>query len=265
MSSSTTWAYFDGNAITQLWDWYTEVKVEGRTGDPRDATPFADTVLSDFVLDEIITNPITDAYKKHLLLLMIYPDIPILRALESMDLSEAQRSREVLLRPPEYLKNAIGSRTLALVGHQEGLDALASDMANKQARIDQDAVRSSQYVTKDQRVSFDAAVMHAVSIGNLQPGASARDFFDLCMTLYSYEVHRYIDRPSSERKGGRRLLNQQIDFYHLSYLPFVEVFITNDTVLGRAAADLIRIYCLPVEVETAETYLSKWIRRQLMR
>ena len=92
-----------------------------KPGDPRAATPFADAVLSDFVLDEIITNPIDNSYLKHLLLLIIYPDIPILRALESVDLREAQRNRSLLIRPPEYLKNAVDARTLAMCGNPEAL------------------------------------------------------------------------------------------------------------------------------------------------
>jgi hypothetical protein len=258
------WTYFDGNALTRLWDWYTEVHPDGQTGDPREASPFARAVMSDFVLDEILTHPISDAYKKHLLLLTIFPDVPVLVPLDSADLAAAQIHRDVLLRPADFLSGAVGTRLLALAGQPDALRGLATDIANKQSRIDADAARGSQYVPKQLRVPFDEAVAVAIAVRRLDPTSSARDFFDLCMSLYSFEATRFIDRPANERKGASRLLNQQIDYYHLTYLPFVDEFVTDDTVLARTAADLVRIFGLSTDVHTTTSYLSAWMREQLL-
>lgn len=76
------------------------------------------------------------------------------------------------------------------------------------------------------------------------------------MSLYSFEATRFIDRPANEQKGASRLLNQQIDYYHLTYLPFVDEFVTDDTVLARTAADLVRIFGLSTDVHTTTSYLT---------
>ena len=104
------WVYLDGNAISALWDWHTEVTVEGKTGDPRDASPFQYAVLSDYSLDEIVTTKVSNSYKKHLMLLTIYPDIPVLRALEHVDVDAAQLDRSTLLYPPEFVGQVAGKR-----------------------------------------------------------------------------------------------------------------------------------------------------------
>lgn len=75
----------------------------GRRATLEKASPFARAVMSDFVLDEILTHPISDAYKKHLLLLTIFPDVPVLVPLDSADLAAAQIHRDVLLRPADFL------------------------------------------------------------------------------------------------------------------------------------------------------------------
>ena len=84
------------------------------------------------------------------------------------------------------------------------------------------------------------------------------------MSLYTFEVTRLIDRPARDRKGASRLLNQQIDYYHLSYLPFVDEFVTNDVVLAETASSLILMFGLHVAVHTAAVYRSNWIRQRLL-
>lgn len=264
MAGPTKWTYFDGNALTWLWDWYTEVHPDGSTGAAREASPFAHAVISDFVIDEIVTNQIGNAYKKHLVLLTIFSDIPVLVSLESADLAAAQTDRELLLRPVDFLANVVATRSLALAGHPEALRGLAEDIANKQNRISADMTRAIEYAPKRQRVPFDEAVAAVIQARRLDPRHSAHDFFQLCTTLYDLETKRFIDRPAHERKGPKRLLNQQIDHYHLTYLPFVDEFVTEDVVLARTAADLVRLVGLPTVVHTTSSYLREWMRAQLL-
>jgi hypothetical protein len=264
MSGPTKWIYFDGNALTWLWDWYTEVRQEARTGAAREASPFAHAVISDFVIDEIVTNQIGNAYKKHLALLAIFPDIPVLVSLESADLAAAQTDRELLVRPADFLAKVVATRSLAVAGHPEALHGLAEDIANKQDRINADKTRAIEYASKRQRVPFDEAVAAVIQARRLDPRHSAHDFFQLCTMLYDLETKRFIDRPAHERKGAGRLLNQQIDHYHLTYLPFVDEFVTGDVVLARNATDLVRLVGLQTVVHATSSYLSEWMREQLL-
>ena len=260
------WAYFDGNAITKLWDWYTYVHPDGQTGDPRGASPFQHAVISDYGLDEIVTNPIGNAYVMHVHFLTIFPDIPVLQSLNIVDIPAAQADRTILLRPADYIQTSIGGRWLALVGHPEAVAALEQDVGRKQARIkaDIDAAVGKRYVPKEFRVPFSDAIAMTAAQRGLDPAASAHDFFALCEVLYSYEVSRFIDRPSRERKGPSRQLNQQIDHYHLSYLPFVDAFVTDDVVLHQMAKELGASYYPNVEIDDVDSYLEKWIRRKLL-
>jgi hypothetical protein len=224
-------------------------------------------VLSDFSLDEIITNPVDNVYKKHLLLLMIFPDIPVLRSLDTVDFAAAEADRNVLLRPTDYLSSTFSTRTLAMVGAPEALRGLQSDIANKHSRIQADVASSLaiQYVPKGQRVNFGTAVAALVQTRSLNPAQSAADFFELCKLLFQLDVSRLIDRPSSDRKGPSRLLNQQIDYYHLSYLPFVDAFVTDDNVLRQMASELRTTFLPSRKIHTVESYRSAWNRRQLMK
>lgn len=217
-------------------------------------------------MDEIVTNPISNAYAKHLVLLTIFPDIPVMQALNLVDIPVALANRALLLRPADYLQNSIGGRLLALLGHADSRAALEHDIENKQARIRADvaAAVGRQYVSKPHRVPLADAVAIASASRGLDPTNSAQDFLELCQLLYSYEVNRFIDRPSSERKGPSRQLNQQIDHYHLSYLPFVDGFVTDDAVLHEMAAFLAAAYHPGVEVDSVTSYHEKWIRAKLL-
>ena len=266
MSIETPWVYFDGNAVSRLWDWHTEIHPEGKTGGPRSATPFQHAVLSDYSLDEILTIPIGNAYQKHLLLLTVFPDMPVLRALNVVDIPVVQAKRAELLRPAGYTENSVCGPLLALHGHAASVRARANDIENKHARIraDVDAAAGRQHVPKRFRVPFGTAVAMAVETHGLNPAGSAKDFLELCLVLYSFEISRFIDRPSSERKGPSRQLNQLIDHYHLAYLPFVDTFVTDDVVLRQMASDLAAAYRPTVEVESVTSYHEKWIRQKLL-
>ncbi len=260
------WFYFDGNAVSALWDWHTKVTTEGKTGDPRSTSPFSDAVLSDFSLDELITIPIGNAYKKHLALLAVFPDIPVLLPLEQVDLAEAERDRSVLVREPNFLSSVAALRARAVIGDPVAVDGLKTDIGNKKARIDRDvaASRWHQFVPKDQRVDLDDVVTLAVNEHGLHPESSSTDFFSLCRVLFQSEMARLTDRSSTARKGASRQLNQQIDYYHLSYIPFVDGFVTEDATLRATARALCQRFRPSVKVYSIEEYHRHWIRSQLL-
>lgn len=264
-SDEPKWIYFDGNAVTALWDWHTKTAKEGKTGDPRSESPFEHAVLSDYSLDELITLPVGNAFKKHLLLLTIYPDIPVLLPIEQVDLNQAMSDRNLLLHEANFLSSVANLRARALIGDPVAVDGLAVDIENKRRRIRSDvkSAQGSKHVPAEMRVELDVAIDLTTESKKLNPRDSASDFLALCKTLYGFEITRFIDRSARTRKGPSRNLNQQIDYYHLAYLPFVDGFVSNDKTL----IDIARVLCdrfLPrVQVWDVDSYHRHWIRERL--
>ncbi len=255
LARTDPWIYFDGNAITALWDWHTAVHPHGKTGDSRERTPFQHAVLSDFSLSEIITNPIDNAYLKHVVFLTIFPDLPVLRPLDGLDIGAAQRDRSLILNPPDFLPGVIPTRLLAAAGHPEAVRAHEQDLAGKQKRIQEDiaAAAGQEYVPVHLRKPLGEVIDEVVALRGLRPSQSAVDFFELCKHLFGCERTRYIDRPTGDRKTARRYLNLQIDYYHLSYLPFVDGFVTDDAVLRDTATDLVGRFYPRVHAQAASS------------
>lgn len=260
-----TWVYFDGNAASTLWDWHTKVTGEGQTGDSRSESPFSNAVLSDFALDEMISIPVSNAFKKHLALLTIFPDIPVLLPLEQVDINDAEHDRSILVRESNFLPSVAGLRARALIGDLMAVSSLEQDIDNKKGRIAADvtAAQSRMHVQKPQRIDLEQAIALAVREANLEPGSSSVDFFKLCKRLYEFEISRLIDRPSAERKGASRQLNQQIDYYHLSYLPFVNGFVTDDRTLRSTALVLSEQFHPSTSIYSVDEYHRSWIRNRL--
>ncbi len=223
-------------------------------------------MLSDYSLDEILTIPIGNAYQKHLLLLTVFPDMPVLRALNVVDIPvvQAEESRE-LLQPAGYTENSVCGRLLALHGRKRPLEL---EQTTLRTSTHGSALTSTQRPAGNMFEAVPSAVRHRVACPDethgLNPAGSAKDFLELCLVLYSFEISRFIDRPSSERKGPSRQLNQLIDHYHLAYLPFVDTFVTDDVVLRQMASDLAAAYRPTVEVESVTSYHEKWIRQKLL-
>lgn len=128
--SRQRWAYLDGNAVSRLWDWHTTVTDQGQTGDPRSSSPFEEAVLSEYSLAELVTTTNDNALKKHLVLLTIFPDIPVLRCIEGLDLRQIETDRDLLLLPTTFLRNLTGLRLAAMAGHSEAAAALTQDLAH---------------------------------------------------------------------------------------------------------------------------------------
>lgn len=114
-------------------------------------------------------------------------------------------------------------------------------------------------------MEFESAVAAVVEKLHLDPANSAHDFFALCRSLYEFENARLINRPAEDRRGPAWWLNQQIDHYHLSYLPFVDVFVTDDAVLRKTAGSLSQTFRPNVQVCSVQTFLGQWIRSSLTR
>lgn len=154
---------------------------------------------------------------------------------------------------------------LAVAGDAQSIADLETDIENKQARIRADiaAATGKNYVPPASRAPIEEVIEVGIAMRGWNPSKSAKDFFELCKYLHGCEVTRYIDRPSSERKGASRILNQQIDYYHLSYLPFVQAFVTNDAVLRETAQKLAKMFYPEVEIHDVASYHSKWMRDRL--
>lgn len=259
--------YVEGHAVTVVWDAYTKANPEGQTGDDMQLSPFADAVLSDYVIDELVTIPVTDnAYRKHVAQLMIFPDVPVLKGsifqlgkskLDSLKYDDAVQ--------PKGYAGAIGEKRLSALIFQNDLDDLNQDIANKDAGRRQAAslIVDREYVGQGDRLPVRDVITHIITEFELKPQMSNYDFYKLCMYLYAATRDRLIDVPTKYRKGKYDMLNHQIDFYHLSYLPFVDGLVTDDRYLTMVALAVVECLGLDKEIITSKDYYSRSLRNLL--
>lgn len=268
ISGNTEIYYVEGHAATVLWDGYVKYKQEGQTGDDITLSPFANTVVSEYVIDELVTIP-TDhnAFKKHVLMLSIFPTLPVIAAItkiapQQLDVSDLG---DLLLEPG--FAGAVGSKRAAALVSAPDLADLEQDLRNKEAGrqaaerfLQKDATGSIIYTDPSDRINIGNAIRRIIEERQLKPRESNYDFHLLCMYLYAATRNRLIDVATRFRKGPSQMLNHQIDFYHLSYLPFVKGFITDDTYLTMVARELIDYLELDKEVVTGDEFRSRWFR-----
>lgn len=264
----STTTYFDGNALTKLWDWHTSINKEGATGDPLDESPFSESILSIYTLDEFITIPLGNALTKHVVFLTIYPSIGVAKSPDEISFTETEEWRiSKFLLPSDHVSKIAKTRVLALAGVPRAKAALQNDIDNKQKRIDADIKQNKtlpiSYVAQEKRKSLSDVIKLITTKHKLEPAKSYEDYKTLCKRLYEEEVRRSIDRPSKDRKGAKWRLNQQIDFYHLMYLPLVKKFVTDDKYLFDIAKEIVRQFNYNTEVENVAEFKSKWIKSRL--
>jgi hypothetical protein len=263
--------YVEGHAATVLWDGYVKYKQEGQSGDDITLSPFANTVVSEYVIDELVTIPVDhNAFKKHVLMLSIFPTLPVTAAItkvtpQQLDVSDLS---DLLLEPG--FAGLVGSKRAAALVSAPDLADLEQDLKNKEAGrqaaerfLQKDAAGNIVYINPPERISIRDAIKRIVDERQLKPRESNYDFHLLCMHLYAATRSRLIDVATRFRKGPSQMLNHQIDFYHLSYLPFVKGFITDDTYLTMVAQELIDYLDLNKEVITGDEFHSRWLRRLL--
>jgi len=263
--------YLDGNAVTFLWDSYTTYKREGATGDPIAFSPFKDAVVSEYTLDELITIPISTPYKKHLAFLSIFQDLPVFSSITKFSPEELASATEIdILAAPEFLKGLVTTRLLALTS-PEYRGYLEQDIQNKAtARLTAELHLKNplggyfDYVDPENRISIRETIAQIISTYKLDPVASPYDFHLLCMHLFVATRDRLIDVPAKYRKGPTKTLSHQIDLYHLSYLPFVEGFVTNDAYLSLVATEVVQYLSLNKKIVSMEEFWTRWIRVHLL-
>jgi len=270
LNVSSSYYYLDGNAVTFLWDRYTQYKKEGSSNDPIALSPFVDAVVSEYTLDELITIPIGTAYKKHLCFLMIFQELPVFTSITKFDAKTLNNSREGdILLPSDFLPGLVTIRSLALAS-PEYRGYLEQDIQSKeQARIGAELFLKNplggyfEYVDPKKRISLRETIIKIIQDHQLTP-SDPYDFYQLCMHLFVATRNRLIDVPAKYRKGPSRTLSHQIDFYHLSYLPFVKGFVTSDTYLSLVARELVSYLDLKREILNKEDFWKRWIKTHLV-
>lgn len=266
--------YLDGNAVSYLWDKYTKYTTTGRTGDDIVLSPFSETILSEYVVDEMLTIPIeraSDAYKKHVAFLSIFPYIPVLKSITKFTKSDFDRNfTKELLMPREFAGQVAAMRALALVTPEHRKD-LETDVENKNTGIEdakkflnRDSSGSVIYVNSNERIALKQAIAMIIDEQQLNPLSSSYDFHILCMNLFVATRNRLIRVPDMKiYKNEKSTLNSQIDFYHLSYLPYVYGFVTNDKYLNLVAKELVDYLNLDKVVYTSDEYWRYWLHKIL--
>jgi len=271
MITDKKYYYVEGHAVTVLWDSYVKYKQEGQTGDDITLSPFQDVAFSEYVIDELVTIPVShNSFKKHTLLLSVFPKLPVLVAITKPTKQQLDAfGLDDLLLDPNFA-GVVGSKRAAALVSASDLADLEQDIRNKGAGklaaelyLQKDAAGNVVYVDPADRISIRDAIELIIGEHDLNPGESNHDFHLLCMYLYAATRNRLIGVATKFRKGPAQMLNHQIDFYHLSYLPFVDGFVTDDTYLAMITKGLIDYLSLNKKVITGDEFRTRWMRRLL--
>lgn len=230
-------------------------------------SPFSNAVLSDYVVDELLTIPIDsagNAYKKHLALLSIFPNIPIFKSITLFSKENLEKAAiSELIRPNGFAGQVAANRALALVSDKhladllEGINNKATGLKTAKMFFPRDSFGTISYTEEKNRISISEAITKILSEQKLHPMESAYDFYILCMNLYVATRNRLI-RVGKHKKGENAALNIQIDFYHLSYLPFVSELVTNDHYLREVAEEVINYFRFDKAVKSGQEHVDQW-------
>lgn len=266
-SSNSSFYYLDSNAVTSLWDKWTTYSPEGRTGDDIKLSPFSIVVLSEYGVAECITIPHTsNAYKKHLCLFSIFPKIRVFKPITIFDQKKPEHDKssiQELLNKNDFLGKVAALRTSALLT-TEGRSNLQKDLQHKYEGIQAAALESFGETAsgEDMRLSLDDIIDAICKTHKLSPKESKYDFYQLVMRIYVAKRQKLI--KGINYKKVERNLNEKIDSYHLSYLPYVRGFVTSDYDLYNIAQTLSKHFDLGVEVLKPDDFWSLWLRNHLL-
>lgn len=263
ISHNLSYFYLDSNAVSALWDLWTNYQNRGQTGDSILRTPFSEVVISDYTLDECLTIQLaSNPYKKHLCMFLIYPQIKIMKPITIFDGKKSEHdasSISDLFHKKDYLQNVIALRASALVTNEARL-SLEKDIENKKQGeiIAQHFPQFENKCNYADRLSLEDAIRKIIIEKNISPENSKYDFYQLCMNIFVAKRKRAI--KGLEYKNSSRNLNEQIDSYHLSYLPYVQGFVTNDKGMTLLAKALNMYFGLGVKVIDANEYWELWVK-----
>lgn len=273
--------YLDTNSIINLWKWYQKYNKEGSSKDQNKNNPFNNVLLSSYNIDELITfdpkddKRLINVLKSNLSFLLIFNKLPVLKGsselinikdIISNDYSECKIDRNKI---NTYLFQRLIDTVSGSLIKQTKEDIEKKAQAQKYWYIQQfdPLTQKLVFTPKDKRKTLQNIIDSIKVKLNLKNPITFTQFYNLCMNLYVAKRKKQIISPIksfyNNQKDTKKALNEQYDFYHLTYMFFCKKFVTNDKALLEIAKCLSSNKFVNCEIYTEEEFFKSWLRESL--
>jgi len=245
--------YFDTNVIIDFWKQYQIPTKKGSSENQRKYTIFSDVVMSEYSVDELINIPIEKKRElvSNLKFILRFSNIPVI--LSSPNIEKRINKKDIVVDYKNYFVNKAMVNEYAGQRLKEVLSGISTNeipAALKKKKLIKDnwylshqfnpLTRTMRYSNPSDKKSLNEIVSEILIKNNFQKPMSFKDYFKFCMELYISKRDRRIIAPSHNfyKTSKKSFLNEQIDFYHLTYAYFADNFVTNDSALLFVAKEL---------------------------
>lgn len=271
--------YVDTNAAEHLWDKYVKFQPEGNSSIDISKTPFNKIVTSFYAIDELLivlnsNHRNQNAIKKHIAFLTIFQKIPVVKCFTEI-VNETPSLIRINLENYLIKSNVMSgmvSNLIISMASGKNTEPIQRMIDNKRtARI----VAAShvkhkngmaQYYPLPKRINFED---YARKIILIPDNITLTDFHLFNMFTYAKYRDRMFKKPQEIKikdfyKSSKYALNQQIDFYHLCYARYVDLFITDDKALRWFAEKYKEVNLIDCDILNSEEYFKIWLRSLLI-
>ena len=259
--------YLDSNAVTKLWNDYVRHTGEGSSELDYSLTPFKNAVISEYVLDEMLMVENQDSVKRHAAFITIFQRISLLKAITTI-IKEGINNPSDFYAPANLASSvAISRLTEVLTGELSGETKKALEEKQQFAEMctwyqQGPQEETPRYMQPEKREDIRTVIKEILSrIGSANP-MNLKMFNLLCMELYVAKRQRKIKKPTGIQfyKANKHTFNDQIDFYHLSYLPLVNTFISGDEGLLYVAQEIVNMGLDDCKIVHTGEYWKNWLK-----
>ena len=275
--------YLDTNSIINLWKWYQKYNKEGSSKDQNNNSFFSNVLLSTYNIDELVVfdpkrdKRLMNSLKSNLSFLFIFNELPILQSapeiiklqniVDKNDYIKCQIDRK---KVNSYLFQRLTDTITGSLVKQTKNDIEKKEQAQKDWYIQQfDPLAQRLVFTQaDKRKTLQNTIDSIKEKLNLKNPITFNQFYHLCMNLYVAKRKKQIIPPIknfySKQKDTKKALNEQYDFYHLTYMFFCNKFVTNDKALLKVAKYLTNNKFVNCQIYTEEEFFKSWLKESLL-
>lgn len=279
--------FFDANVfssgqVKKLWDWHTSVNQLGSSEDPLRDTIFDGVLLPEYTVDELVVFEATtpaqvNTLKKHLVLLAILKDLPVLKPMvKCLGLSQVNEVepdfRPFLIDDKTQVMRLVTQRLIDLTQGQTS-KAVQDAIDDKKrvadlARAHPFAVPTTAVISSDKRSSLGDWIAADMKSHAIVGKPTVKAFYELCQRMSEAKRRRVLTPPAGMNAKNfyksADPFGEHIDFFHINYTPLVSHFVTDDRAVQEIVKALASAGLVSCQVLSSSEYKRNWIRSRLV-
>lgn len=261
--------YFDTNVIKKLWLQHLREHPSGDLNLPK-PNIFEGVLLSEYNIDELLnietkTSQTINASKMnaHILLMLLQQNTvvrPIIQSIDSPELNTPVPPISALQSDMGGIKNYLVTYLLGLArgNHHPLID---QQIQNRSKVIAQSKIKATPSVI-NKKMTVEQAIDFYLTEKCLP--LPLKDFFILQQYLSELKRSKTLRAPDNFKAKDFYKPNHQfaenIDFFHISYAPLVETFVTDDRVVRYILEILKSKSLITCNILNHSQYYSEWFK-----